>query len=418
MRVGRSSTTYCILSLVFLGALVVLAPPAAADDAEFVRGDVNQDGKISITDSLFLKRYLYSGGLEPRCLDAADLFDDGKVTILDEILSLVILFDPAGCLTVNSERLCNYVLPEPYPLPGLDPTADDLPCSEYEVVPGQPTDDIIRVGSVTAVPGSEVSVPIFVKNSVPLQAFQLVIEVDPSLFEVVTDFGGNGHSVAPDFSGTEIEAIMNEYDPHAEGQPGITAVTALEGTGCVAIGGLLHLFYEIEFPVHQEEVVLCYLVGTVPEGVPDGTVIQLYPTNGENGEGTGTYEMMNELSYHGETNYASILPQQLEHGEIHVKSSPDTMDFIRGDVNHDGKFNVADPIFLLQYLFANGSEPACADAADMNDDGTMDMADAIAGLTYLFRQSDVSAGTMTTLGRCGRDETADELDPCVYAHCP
>ncbi len=52
--------------------------------------------------------------------------------------------------------------------------------------------------------------------------------------------------------------------------------------------------------------------------------------------------------------------------------------FIRGDSNCDGKVDVTDPAFLLNYLFAFEPPPACLDAVDANDNGVVNVADVVA----------------------------------------
>lgn len=59
--------------------------------------------------------------------------------------------------------------------------------------------------------------------------------------------------------------------------------------------------------------------------------------------------------------------------------------FVRGEVNGDGKIDIADPIRILSYLFS-GARIGCEDAADLNDDGRLDIADPIYELAYLFAQ--------------------------------
>jgi hypothetical protein len=86
--------------------------PAAAD---FVRGDVNGDGIVSLADAYFLVNWLHRGGPAPECPDAADADDDGKVDIADPIATLTSLF------------LAGSALPAPRS-PGLDPTPDALDC--------------------------------------------------------------------------------------------------------------------------------------------------------------------------------------------------------------------------------------------------------------------------------------------------
>ncbi len=58
--------------------------------------------------------------------------------------------------------------------------------------------------------------------------------------------------------------------------------------------------------------------------------------------------------------------------------------FVRGDATDDGLVNLADPIYLLSYLFTQGPPAPCEDAADANDTGSLDLSDAIYLLNYLF----------------------------------
>ena len=90
-------------------------------------------------------------------------------------------------------------------------------------------------------------------------------------------------------------------------------------------------------------------------------------------------------------------------------------DFERGDCNSDATRNIADPIFLLGYLFTASDTPTCFDALDANDDGGTDIADAIYGLNYLFVPG--SPPFPAPLDSCGADPTADSLD-CVSSSCP
>lgn len=88
--------------------------------------------------------------------------------------------------------------------------------------------------------------------------------------------------------------------------------------------------------------------------------------------------------------------------------------FKRGDINQDGKIDIADPIALLGHLFASKPRPACPDSADGNDDGKLDIADAIKVLGHLF----AAAGPLPNpFSACGVDEVADTLGECVFPPC-
>ncbi len=59
--------------------------------------------------------------------------------------------------------------------------------------------------------------------------------------------------------------------------------------------------------------------------------------------------------------------------------------FKRGDCNSDNSINIADPVFLLGWLFVAGSDrPECELACDVNDDETINVADAVYLLNALF----------------------------------
>ena len=57
-----------------------------------VSGDVNMDGQICMDDSIQIIHYLWRGGRELPCLDAADVDRDGAVTIGDVVYGLRYVF--------------------------------------------------------------------------------------------------------------------------------------------------------------------------------------------------------------------------------------------------------------------------------------------------------------------------------------
>jgi subtilisin family serine protease/streptogramin lyase len=59
--------------------------------------------------------------------------------------------------------------------------------------------------------------------------------------------------------------------------------------------------------------------------------------------------------------------------------------FERGDSNQDLTFDLADAIFILQWLFQGGRVPDCLDAADINGDNQVDLGDTIYALSHQFQ---------------------------------
>jgi hypothetical protein len=88
--------------------------------------------------------------------------------------------------------------------------------------------------------------------------------------------------------------------------------------------------------------------------------------------------------------------------------------FLRGDANSDGRLDIADAIFTLSYLFAQGTAPSCLDAGDANDGGAIDIADAISVLSHLFAQAEP---LKPPFGTCGIDVTDDALDCASFPSC-
>ncbi|MEM7263042.1 MAG: hypothetical protein AAF488_13705 [Planctomycetota bacterium] len=88
--------------------------------------------------------------------------------------------------------------------------------------------------------------------------------------------------------------------------------------------------------------------------------------------------------------------------------------FLRGDFNEDGTRNIADPIALLDFLFALGMIVDCEDALDANDDGGIDIGDAVFMLGFLF---DEGPEPPAPFDSCGPDPTSDSIDCNEFDGC-
>ncbi len=87
-------------------------------------------------------------------------------------------------------------------------------------------------------------------------------------------------------------------------------------------------------------------------------------------------------------------------------------DFRRGDANMDGALDISDAIAALTCLFA--CLPTCLDVQDSNDDGLWNIADPIYILAYLFQRAPAPPAPF---GVCGPDPTADALDCTGISGC-
>ena len=107
--------------------------------------------------------------------------------------------------------------------------------------------------------------------------------------------------------------------------------------------------------------------------------------------------------------FGSLTPDRV-HGEIIYPAA-----FRRGDCNSDQLLDISDAIFALGTLFPSGQvlTPLCLDACDVNDDGGFNLADPVNFLGVLF----AGAAPVPPPNDCGLDATIDNLG-CAISNCP
>jgi hypothetical protein len=91
---------------------------AIVDDITFfLRGDANGDQAVDVSDAIYTLDHLFLGGRSPRCPDAEDADDNGRLELTDAVVIL-------GQLFLSDARIA-----EPYPAAGRDGVFDNLsPC--------------------------------------------------------------------------------------------------------------------------------------------------------------------------------------------------------------------------------------------------------------------------------------------------
>ncbi len=138
-------------SLLLCACLALSGARLAGADAHFKRADSNVDGKVDISDGIYVLNVLFLGERPAGCDDAMDSNDDGKLDISDGIWSLNFLF------------LGGPKPPEPYPDCGVDPTPDDLTCAAYplcvDCIDRQELNAILaeQAGGTQCIPAGEIT---------------------------------------------------------------------------------------------------------------------------------------------------------------------------------------------------------------------------------------------------------------------
>ena len=96
---------------------------------------------------------------------------------------------------------------------------------------------------------------------------------------------------------------------------------------------------------------------------------------------------------------------------------PDPQPFVRGDVTQNGLVDISDAIAVAKAVFGFGDRYLmirnCMDSADANDDGRVNTADPIFLLQFLF----AGGPDVPPPRECGRDLTPSTLPPCEEYYC-
>jgi hypothetical protein len=97
---------------------------------------------------------------------------------------------------------------------------------------------------------------------------------------------------------------------------------------------------------------------------------------------------------------------------VHPFTAPPP-EFLRGDANSDGAFDISDVVSGLGYLFQGQSVP-CLVALDGNDDETVDISDSIYSLEALFGGG---PAPWPPHQQCGVDQTPGSLGCESFPAC-
>lgn len=362
----------------------------------FLRGDVNSDGAVSLSDLVMLERRDPDDELP--CWDAADVLEDERVDTCDAGELWRLLFRNEGW---------GDPMPSPFPAPGLDLDPIHVPdgsegcgsgaglpvgegplpigCRSYDPVAPRATDDVLRLGSVSAEPGEEVSIPVYLRPTVDVDAVQVVLSYDPELLELESGFE------SLDFTGSFYETFFGEsytivYN-HGRSRSTFTYgdrpqgdLTVYPGDGIAVLGIIGHLFFSgFEIPAGDEVLVANIRARVTASATPESEIV-VTPIGGSEAEGAGPFKLRTEISYRGEARLVSTLPAV----EPAILAIVGDTSFFRGDANRDDRVDLSDATSTLGVLFLGAPRGSCDDARDANDDGRVDVSDAIYTLAYLF----------------------------------
>ena len=355
----------------------------------FIRGDVNGDIAIDICDAAFLSGYLFGGvGIRPACMSSADLNNEGHVDISDTVCLLNYLFLDTSSLTASCLDLAGCG-PRDTSVPAVvaDVALGFEGCpEEISGVPGEVKTLTVRAMLTTS--GNE--------SDKGALAWSLGIVADKAAISSIT------------FDGTDLGGLLG-FSVAELATGGLGACAGCEGAVSAVLCDVLYRRWLP--PNGTAAIAVLEIAVTIPE---EESTAELRYVDGCRGSGQSvknvvSFEGTNDSGQKVVTSHVPVL------GRTEIRLVPVAGGrFQRGDPNANAEVDIADAIFLLSYLFAQGAEPSCLDAGDTNDSGQIDIADAIAVLSHLFAQ----AGPLPApFGECGADPTDDALECGAYAPC-
>ena len=235
-----------------------------------------------------------------------------------------------------------------------------------------------------------------------IQGFQLAVCFDCNLSFVEGTFS---------IEGTILEAVGVEFVSHSvDNDPN-------DGDGCeLTVGILLDALPPFEgqtVPQTSDFLKIGGIDVQVSENAPCDTCLAVQFCDFANG--SNSIPIQNIVVVNNE----SIGDFETQDCNICVVGVPE---FIRGDCNGDVQVDIGDPATVLAQQFQGFPVP-CLDACDANDDGKINLADAVYLLNYLFDSGLVppppSPSPMPSAADQGPDPTDDDLDCASGASsCP
>ena len=373
----------CIpVALMFLFAAV---PQSMGQD--FKRGDANGDGCTDGLDFIFIFSFLNLAGIQPPCLDAADVDDDGEI-------------DLADALTVAEFILFPGTPPPPSPGPdicGPDPTADALGCALYDSCAEDCADECIAEANGSGT----IDLPPPCNYVTSQQPFMIIDGLPPgTTINVHVIHGGFTQIVVTPggiFPGGQIQQFDSAIQLDLEGTgvlAGFSANVFLTGPVEIHSGptqlGEPEQTFPTEMRALQAEAILpgplmpdalfelFELRAGADFGLPSPgqtTLVEITPP----GPGPVEYLIDSQFDVNYEITFIGAQGAPLEGmaGSTEGISTLGTLvpqvgvQFIRGDSDGDGLFNgLVDALFLLAFAFQGGATPPCAEATDADGNAT------------------------------------------------
>jgi hypothetical protein len=212
----------------------------------------------------------------------------------------------------------------------------------FEVLPGAvPERDTVSVASGIAQPGDHIAVPVYLHNIHDVAAFTVPLKFDPDVLTC--------DSVSYVETRVDYLAVKESRIDTAAGQVLFGVVVLMEANLPIGDGEIARLYFTVN-PNAEEQV----------------TVIDtaFFPPAGE-------FSIFDPSS-------ASIVPEFIQ-SRIFVSLD------MYGDANGSGDINLADAVYLVNYVFKGCRPPIPVESGDANRDNSVNVGDVVCIINFVFR---------------------------------
>ena len=352
-----------------------------------LRGDANNDGRVSLADGLVLHSWLKNAGAPPPCEAAADADGSGDINIQDTIFLFRFVF--------------NGLVPPPAPFPECGEVNTELPCDVEpqctEKLRAPPGPFVISADAAGAEEG------LLQVEGRAISPIDIEFELNVEGSDIIAWSAGvdvASPASLPVLSTAATVSASADSDPVGRVESGISWVERI-GASQAYIAVITDLLREKKLPEGRHTILRGTARVTVPTD-PAGVRFVISPSRDVV---AGERVITLEVGVPGQSFSPEIRPLVVE-----VRPIDRSRLFVRGDYDRSGSFSLGDSIDILSFLFTGFWEPACLDAADVNDDGVVNMTDAIHGLHWLF----LGGPGIPPPTECGVDPTPDSMETCRF----
>ena len=361
----RSQRTASVLASI----LVVTAAAPWIGAADFLRGDANDDGAVSISDTYSIVRALFHTSDFGTCTSAFDANDDGRVDLSDA-------FTVALSVWGAQVGLC-----APYPDMGPNPnTGTRLTCVDYGN--GSAISEStaqLRIRDAEAGDDGRVVFTIEATSTRPIAGYEVRVRVEGDIF------AAERTADSTDLTGTE--------------EGGLLDGRVLEET--LIVTHLTSFSEEVSIDnaasgLSMTDVEVCLDRGT-SAGQYTVTIESGELVDFETARAIETELVGGVLTVSDEAGAAGCSRGDLGRSQPQCGTEPSPPNcesahelaageasFLRGDANADGVVSIADALTIRRWLFSClAAPPPCGDAADVDDDGDINISDTIRLINYI-----------------------------------